>query len=83
MLAFRSELKSLAVMYALRFRYRGYLQTVAVSHSHDLGSFTTLRLPDLGTPFLAEAKPPSMNASRTIPKRLCELGQMSRAGFYC
>src|SRR5690242_15469790 len=41
---------------------------MAVRHGHDFGSFTTLGLPDFSAPFFAEAKLPSMNASRTLSR---------------
>jgi hypothetical protein len=66
----QSRVDKLHLMRRRTFNTKANRQTVAICHSHDLGSLATLRLPDFRAPFLADAKLPSMNASRMSRKPL-------------
>ena len=61
----KSFIHQLHFMRRSTFDANGDRKTTAVCNCHDLGAFAFFSGPDAGPPFLADAKVPSMKASRT------------------
>jgi hypothetical protein len=53
------------------FDANGHWKTMAIRHSHDLGSFAAFGFANFQAPFFARAKLASMKASRTSIAPLC------------